>query len=148
MRLQTNHSEGGSVFLDGTFLWKDYLFSADIVWNAGDSFSLLARYKNNNTFLACSTNDSYTSITQSLEGIEKELKRGNTNYLLRKGTKVHADMVVQGNTVQCKENGNVVVEASGFDQSLSSGGVGFKNWGQQRNQSDILVTSISVTALP
>jgi poly-beta-1,6-N-acetyl-D-glucosamine N-deacetylase len=116
-------SSGSSTFLNGSGWWRDYTFSAEVHWIAGETVSLLARNTNDTDHIACSFLQGSVAIDEFRDNQERRIADARLS-ISRAGAQL--GMRVQGQTVQCLEDGSVVLSAS--FSGHPSGGIGFKVW--------------------
>lgn len=147
MLLETDNTEGGSVFLDGTYNWKNYHTQVNAIWGSGNSFSILSRYKDNNTFISCTISNNYVTINESVDGKIQEIAKGNYGTSLSVGKPFFLAMNVDGEAVSCSEKETLLVKANLPKTQLVTGGIGFKNWGEKNGQSNIRILQLTVDAL-
>lgn len=79
-------SNGASVYLDGTYNWKDYAFSADIGINQSESISMIGAYQDRNTYYSCDFSEGYISLRHKFGGtITKLVEIPNSSRIERVG---------------------------------------------------------------
>ena len=146
LTLKTDNSEGGSVILDGSFAWTDYNFVANVKWDKGDSMSLIARYVNDGNYVACNITDDSIKAQQTIDKKESKLSDVSGQFLLRKDVEFSAGIKVKGDLVECIIDGDTVTSAKLKANSIS-GGIGFKNWAVEENESRVFIKNIKVEAI-
>lgn len=143
LELTTDNSEGGSVILDGSYNWKDYNFTADIDWDMGDSFTLIARYIDGNNYVACNITDETISVQEIDDAINRNLSIATSQFLLRKGVSFKAGLKVIKDEIECSINEETIVNAK-INPKFIQGGIGFKNWAVSEGNSRVYVKSVEV----
>ena len=133
---------GSAVFLDGTYLWQNYVFKADVYPAKGQVFSLMARYKDGKNYAMCSLSDRSIKIEQVLNGERKIFSELKGDFVFI-GRNREAGMGVYGNTVNCYLDGKIIIKGYNLNQSLNQGGIGFKTWDPQVNNSELIIKEIS-----
>ncbi len=134
---------GSAVFLDGTYLWQNYVFKADVRLMKGQSFSLTARYKDGKNYTACSFSDKLVRIEQVLNGEKKVLSELKGDFVFI-GKNRDVGIGVYDNIVICYLDDKMAVISYNLDQGLDRGGIGFKTWDPQLNNSELIIKSVSV----
>lgn len=139
----TDSNNGGAVFLDGTRLWEDYVFMADVHFKKGQTYSVIAGYRDNSNYIFCSFTPSGIRLEQISGGERKILNefKGKFN-LLDKEKNVGIGFASK--TASCYLNGKRVIDTSGVDEGLDNGSIGFKTWNPQANNSELIVKEVFV----
>jgi len=137
---------GSSGFLNGSYLWDNYTFLADIDWISGLSVSLLARYKDEINHVSCVFTETGVRIEERIQNqirvIEKrDIDLATIGHNRKRGVRVSDSMV------QCLVNEKVVAVAYTVSDVLSHGGIGFKIWDSVEGSSNIQITNVSVLPL-
>ncbi|MDO8572395.1 MAG: polysaccharide deacetylase family protein [bacterium] len=143
MILGSNSSTGSSVFLDGSYLWKNYIFKSNIRLLKGKSFSLLSRYKDSDNHVSCQFTPEYIRIEYAKEG-NKTLVQEKKGKFVFIGRNREVGMGVNDNVVDCYIDGEVALKSDGVIKIPNHGGVGFETWDPEVNNSDIVIKEISV----
>ncbi|MDP3729752.1 MAG: polysaccharide deacetylase family protein [bacterium] len=134
---------GSAVFLGGTSLWQDYVFKADVYPTRGQVFSLMARYKDGKNYAACSFSNESIRVEQVINGEKKILSELKGDFIIVR--KDHeAGIGVIDNAVNCYLDGEIITSSYNLDQNLNHGGIGFKTWDSQMNNSELIVKKVSV----
>jgi len=139
----TNSSTGASVFLDGTLLWTNYTFNTLIDWNKGSHVSLIGRFKDSENYVACSFSDKGLRIEQYLNGKKRIMVERETFFEMPKDD-IKLGIRVNKDKVECLVNGSVVAYTYYLSPALSNGGIGFKTWDPQINNSEIIIKEVLV----
>ena len=137
---------GSAVFLDGSYLWQDYVLKADVYLTKGQVFSLMARYKDGKNYVMCSFSDKSVRIEQFLNGERKILSEIKGDFVFI-GRDRKAGIGVQNNTVNCYLDDKIAMKGYNLDQSLNHGGIGFKTWDPQMNNSELIVKEIFIEGI-
>lgn len=144
MILDSNASTtGSSAFLDGSYLWRDYVFNALVNLIKGQTFSLVARYKDDENYTACNFSSDSVRVEQRLNNKNRVMVEIKNQANLPKndfslGIRVNKDKV------ECVVNGDIVAYSYYVSPALSNGGIGFKTWDPQMNNSELIVKNVSV----
>ncbi|MEK7208768.1 MAG: polysaccharide deacetylase family protein [Patescibacteria group bacterium] len=134
---------GSSLFLDGSYLWQNYVFKAGVNLTKGQTFSLTARYKDDKNYVACSFSDKSIRVERFLNGERKVLSELKGNFVfLNKNREV--GIGVYDSTVNCYVDGKIAMKGYHLDEHLDQGEIGFKTWDPQINNSELVIKSISV----
>jgi peptidoglycan/xylan/chitin deacetylase (PgdA/CDA1 family) len=141
-------STGSAVILDGSKLWRDYDLEANLNWQSGSNVYLWARYQNDSNYVACNFGQDLVHLEVTENGVTTVI-RGEKSDLTKEvfQSPFTAGMRVQGRDAECLINGQVVVTTHFLDESLSSGGVGFKTWDRTPGVSAMFVSKVSVKPL-
>ncbi len=134
---------GSSAFLDGSYLWDNYSYSANINLVKGRNISLLARYKDDENYAACNFSGDNVRIEQRLNKkniVMVEVK----NYINFSKKDLNLGIRVDKDKIKCLVNGNIIAYTHYLSPVLSNGGIGFKTWDPQMNNSELIVKNISV----
>ncbi len=144
MILDSNASTtGSSAFLDGSYLWDNYSYSANINWVKGRNISLLARYKDDENYTACNFSSDSVRVEQRLNNKNRvmvEIK----NYVNFPKNDLNLSIRVNKDKVECLVNGNIIAYTYYLSSVLSNGGIGFKIWDPQMNNSELIIKNVSV----
>ncbi len=135
-------STGGSVLLDGTYLWRNYVLKAEIEPRKGDYFTLIGRFQDNRNYVSCKYSSDSVSIEQIVSGQRESLKTWNAE----KGP--IGDLSVVGialneNTAGCYVGLDVVASTS-ISTQLKNGGIGFNTWDSEPGNSMLIISSVKV----
>ena len=134
---------GSMILLEGTYLWQDYVFNADVYLTKGQVFSLVARYKDEMNYAMCSFSDKSVKLEQVIDGERKILSEIKGDFVFAGKNRV-VGVGVYGNTTNCYIDGKIAMKGYNLEQSLSQGGIGFKTWDMQTNNSELIIKEISV----
>lgn len=129
----TNYND--MLYLDGSYLWKDYIFSGIIKENgSSDNILLLARYHNSGNYVACKFSNDQVSIDDIINNVHTKIDQIKLNKIsgLTLGTKL-ATSVVE-NTVGCYINDNLIIEQD-ISDIPPNGGIGIIVKRGQNNES-------------
>lgn len=135
-------STGSSSFLNGSGWWRNYEFTAQVNWIAGENVSLIARNTDDTRNIAC-------SVLRNGVAVDEQRSEEVVRLALVPRTTPHGPlslgMRIQGQSVQCFVNGEAVVSTT-FN-ALSSGGIGVKVWDANVGVAKSTFTNLSVRAL-
>ena len=136
-------TNGGSIFLEGSYLWEDYIFKSNVKLQKGQTFSLLSRYKDDKNYVSCVFSPEFIRVEQMANGKRKLalVEKGN-NKLIGKNKKVGIE--VYDNNVACYVDGKAVIRGDNVNNILEHGGIGFQTWDPQINNSEIIIKGVVV----
>lgn len=138
-----NNEDSSLTFLNGTYDWKDYTMDTNIQLVRGDAFAIAARYIDGNNYVSCDFSSGEASLTERVFGKEKDISEAITSSEIMPNKNISVGIGVVGNKASCYIEGREV--ASGLiSPELAHGGVGFKTWDKNKNNSSLLVSSLSV----
>ena len=135
---------GGSAFLDGTHLWQNYVLRSKVDLVKGQTFSILARYADSKNYVSCSFSPTYIKIERTVDGLSRTLvkRKGNFEFI---GKEREFGIAVYDDAVNCYVDDKIAVKLyGGLHENLGQGGIGFKTWDSEMNNSGIIVKEISV----
>jgi hypothetical protein len=137
-------STGGGAYLLGSSGWDNYLFVATIDWMKGSTFTLIADDSGGGNDVKCVfDNGGDISIYRSWSNGDDQLIGHENPQNLTISGDTQAFIQVDGDHVHCGIGKGV---ASSYLSSQSTGGgIGFDAWDPNRNNSEVIVKSISVT---
>lgn len=143
MIIESNFSDGGSIFLEGSYLWKNYIFKSKVELLKGQSFLLFARYKDDSNYVSCEFTPDFIRIESIIKGERKLIqeKKGNFAFL---GKNREVGIGTENNTIDCYIEDEVVMKGYNIMDLPSYGGVGFKIWNSEINNSKIIIKEVSV----
>lgn len=130
-----------TVTLDGSRLWRDYQYNADVEWRAGGSVALYARFQDKNNYAICDFTGQYVSIRQELNG--KQHKLAEMPYTMAYGTQ-HISMSVNGQKISCGGNDGSVIVTANTPTMPMQGGIGVSIWDATRGVANADVTKVAV----
>jgi hypothetical protein len=144
---------GGGALLTGSDAWGDYTFQATIDWQKGETFGLVARYKDDNNYVVCEFDEKYVGtvhmrLEQHVDGRVIDLADGDVqNYNQMGGSGITAVIQVSGTQGACAFNYHTISSLLTGDelQAPFSGQIGFTTWDPTENNSAIVVENIGVT---
>jgi len=134
-----------TVVLDGSRLWTNYTYAADINWTTGGSVALYSRFQDKNNYTICDFTGQYVSIREELNGHQHKL--AEMPYTMPYGVQ-HISMSVQGQQISCGgTDGSAIVTATSPTMP-AQGGVGVSIWDATRRVAHADITKVSVKATP
>lgn len=141
----TNSEDSSLTFLDGSFLWQDYVFESQVQLMKGKAFALMARYQNGNDYATCDFGEEELSINEHRDGTEYTLAQipFSSEIFASQG---EAGVSVHGQRISCLANGKEVLSSS-LNTSLDHGGIGFKTWDSKLFNSELLVKNVDVQGI-
>jgi len=134
---------GSAAFLDGSYLWKDYVFKTKIDWVHGENISLIARFKDNSNYVSCSFNDKKIRIEQYLNGDKRIMVEKEITFEISKKD-LELGIAVNNDKTDCLINGKSAVYSYYLSPNLLNGGIGFKTWDPKINNSEIIIKEVKV----
>ena len=134
---------GSMVFLDGTYLWQNYIFKADVHFKKGQTYSIVAGYKDDSNYVFCSFTSSSVRLEQMIEGERDVLNEFKGKFDLSEKEK-RIGIGFSGKDASCYLDDKRVVDTSDVDEKLNKGGIGFKTWDPQVNNSEMIIREVSV----
>lgn len=143
MILESNSSDGNFVFLEGSYLWKNYILKAKINWIKGESVSLIARLKDDKNYVSCSFSGKKVRIEQYLNGKERIMTEKEILFDIPKED-LELGVAVNNDKIDCFINGKSVDNSYYLNPVLFNGGIGFKIWDSKINNSKIIVKEVFV----
>lgn len=137
-------SAGAASFLDGSYLWRDYSFFADVNWKNSGQFSLVARHQDNDNYFACTFSEDFVAVEEKLNGEMKVMAREKNNIIFSKD---NAWLGAQANedVINCFIGNTIVARAVSVSPARRNGGIGFKTWDATLGLSEVVVKEIVVS---
>lgn len=143
MTLSFNATTTGALaFLDGSYLWGNYDFESVVDLPKNQNFSLLARYQNNGTYVACNFTPQSIQIEQVVDGTENILIDSPTNGNFE-GSENKLGILVNGDTIVCDVNGEKTIKVTA-PSVPGNGGIGLKIWSSQSDYGGVTIKNVSV----
>lgn len=138
-------SSGSAIILDGSRNWKDYQFTANMLWRGGSNIYLWARYQDDDNYVACNFSNDLVHVEETFDGVTNVIK-GNkvVDGTLLKADGFEASIRVDGRTVECRIDGRVLATTQYLDESLSHGGIGIKVWDRMNGVSRVEIVRAAV----
>ena len=132
--------DSGMTFLAGSYLWKDYFFQVRTSIQNGGAFALVARYEDENNYVACDFTDIHVALAQHANGQDKPDTEVLQQTNLGSGRIANVGVAVFGNQVSCFLDGKAVISGI-ISDDLANGGIGFKLWDTNQKKGSILYIS-------
>jgi peptidoglycan/xylan/chitin deacetylase (PgdA/CDA1 family) len=139
----TDTTSGSFSFLDGTYPWDNYVYSADINWMKGGYVSLVSRVKDNMNYTSCTFTDGRVSVEHFVNGENIKLGDSKNTFILDKSN-INIGMAVNKNNVYCLLNGNLVLSVLDIKGLQKNGGIGVKTWDPLTNNTAVSVKKVRV----
>jgi peptidoglycan/xylan/chitin deacetylase (PgdA/CDA1 family) len=119
-----NSPSGEMIYLDGSYLWLDYMYSVTIDDNSSDNVFLLARFKDSKNYVACRFDNKSASIINVVDEISTEISTRDIGIdALKDGTKLSVSAIE--NNIGCYVNDKA--ETENYVTNVPPyGGVGIK----------------------
>jgi len=143
----TRDINGASMFLDGSALWKDYLYKAKIHFKKGSSFSLLGHYMDENNYIECNYNLNNISINIVEDGKKINLSQRNGMSIYPNSTRTLSIKFVNTDII-CYLDDKPIISAYKVKSRNNQGGIGIKIWDPVSNNSKITVKEITIEEIP
>jgi hypothetical protein len=132
-----NSPTGGLVYLDGSYLWMDYIYSGIVKGNYS-SVLLLARFTDSQNYVECGFTNNSVSISNNRDRKFTEISQSP----VRVSNSDKISISVVQNNVGCYVNDILIVEHN-VENLSSHGGIGVKVESIAKNDS-VEISSISV----
>lgn len=135
-------AQGAMAYLDGSYMWRDYNFSAYISQNNAKKLFLLARFKNSENYAGCKFEGrsiAVIAVNNATRGNINQMRFFNATDLGKKLT-----VSVNGDLVSCYVDDQKVVEAH-IASMHPHGGVGIRAEDFDNKESSIAFNVLSVT---
>lgn len=134
---------GGSAFLEGSYLWRNYTFKSNVKLSNGQTFSLLARYKDDKNYASCVFSPEFIRVEQMLAGERKTVYEELSDLgLIKEGVDVGIE--VNGSSLTCLVDGTPLLSVSNLNNIPEHGGIGFQTWDPQTDNSEIVIKVVNV----
>jgi peptidoglycan/xylan/chitin deacetylase (PgdA/CDA1 family) len=127
--------------LDGSLLWQNYEFDAQVSWRAGDA-RLLAQLTDSKTYRSCVFSNGRVSIQDTVNGDTRSLIEVK-NPVIQPGSSVLGIKATQRG-ITCLYNG---VQVASAELGERNGGIGIQTWNETTGTAALSVTSASVNPL-
>lgn len=145
----SEQTTGGLSFLDGTLLWKNYVYTSEVIVEKGLTVTLLGRYQDASDYVSCTFTDGGVLIQIRRSGTETVVAQEFSETFTH-GVPVKIFQRVENNIVSCGIQDNLLisfsVEIPGFPLP-ETGGIGLKTWDPQTNNSSAYFLEIQVDPL-
>ena len=145
MILYSNPKIGSSVFLDGSYLWEDYIFSSGVQLTKKQTFSLFARFKDTSNYVACVFTLDSVRAEQMMDG-KRVLRAEKKVKLLSIGENFEVGIGVRSNTVDCYVSNSIAIKTK-IEKLPKNGGVGFELWDLEKEEGSLVVNSVTIEQL-
>ncbi len=140
-----SQTTGASVFLNGSAWWSDYLFTALLDWQRGETLSLLARVDNQN-YISCAFSGTRVIIAWHNDGASQETITAKEYQFQGSPHDAHLGIGVALNRVTCYEEGTAVV--SGVSRYMTrNGGIGVEVWDKTPGIAKSVLKSVDIQLL-
>ncbi|MCK5061425.1 polysaccharide deacetylase family protein [Candidatus Parcubacteria bacterium] len=136
-------STGCLIFLEGSKEWKNYFFEAKIDWQKGNNVLLVAKYKDDLNYVTFNISDNYFRIEEFVNGEKTILEEIKDNIELLKNN-LNIGFRVNGNRLEGIIDDNMVIFIDNSQQEDKNGGIGFKIWDPNYNNSELIVKKIRI----
>ncbi len=142
---QSLTSPRGSFFLlEGSGSWRDYTYQLQMdKASSRGTVVMYARYQDLENNVACSFNDKGLKIEQYLNGKKRVMAEKDTFFEMPKEN-LQLGVMVNKDKVECLVNGNSAIYSYYLSPELLNGGIGFKTWDPQTDNSELTIKSVSV----
>jgi peptidoglycan/xylan/chitin deacetylase (PgdA/CDA1 family) len=136
--------DSSMAFLGGSYLWKDYVLHVKVSTGKGSAFSLLARYEDENSHIACDFAGEHVAFVERSSGRDIQDREIVWPTTLNTGRSVDVGIAAFGNWVGCYLNGKLMISGA-INNSLANGGVGFKMWDTNQKGGSLTVSELTVS---
>ncbi len=140
--LESDNNTGSSVILGGTRSWKDYAFQANVNWKKGSNILLLARYNDEDNYLACNFSAKKIRIEKRVEG-KNFVQEKNMDFDFPKSN-LNLGVKISGTNIECMLDNKIIDSADIETDKLPNGGIGFKTWDPETGNSEIEINKVTV----
>ncbi len=124
--MTNNGLNGAMAYLDGSYLWEDYMYRVRVDEVGAQKITLIARFQNSHNYAACKFNNGRVSIINSREGEQKVLAENKVDSSPTTDLQnSYLGMSVKGDTVSCYLNDGEVLSYR-VPYLPSHGGVGLR----------------------
>ena len=132
----------GGVFLDGSFLWEDYLFAAEVRSIGSRSVSIYGRYVDRGDYSACIISDNSIRIEERIDCQIRVVAKSHLEN--QDDDKRQIGISVRGREVECFVDGEVVVKAAGVNSNVPHGGIALVTNGLTGPNSRLVISKVMV----
>lgn len=139
-------TQGSFAVLDGTYPWKNYLYTANLDWKGGSHVVLVARYVDSENYVTCSWSDTSTRIEQRVNGRTVLLAEQKQEYVLPTAS-LPLSIAVRGTTAICYAGDKEIVRTSNVPHPLDEGGIGVKTWDDGVGIASVALHTIEVNEI-
>ncbi len=140
---------GSLALLDGTRLWKDYVFKADFNWDpSATSVSLIGHFQRDvrgQSYLECEYVNGMVVLRQNVNGAPVTISDAKDPTIVPGNGKT-AGISFSGNYAQCLWNGGVLLGMELPSSAPQDGGVAVSAWSSALGTANIEVTKTTVSA--
>lgn len=139
-------TSGAQALLNKSSDWTNYKFSVNIFARQA-TITLMARYVDENNFLACTYSGRYMEIIQKVNGVSNVVTSTTvveapyTRYFYND---LNLAMTVNNKTVSCSLLGDDNLVFNNIDDKLQKGGVGVQVWSNSNGVANIEVKNVRV----
>lgn len=146
LKITNEHNVSGEMtYLDGSYLWKDYIYSGIIGENGSDKILILSRFQDSRNYVACRYTNKSVYILNIKNGIltekDQNLRMNFPGFNpLQNHTKLSISTV--GQTVGCYIN-DILTVSQNFNDIPLNGGIGLRVEGLPSNK-NVTFASIRV----
>jgi hypothetical protein len=131
LHVQPVHGEtGGTVILDGTRMWKNYSVQSRVSSPNGSGVYIWTRYQDDYNNAACDFGNGFIHIEQTVNGEKRIIKGVTDSSIVLPTGEFTVEAQVKDRTIRCILNGTRSVESQFLDESILTGGIGFKTWSE------------------
>ena len=136
---------GAQAFLDGSYPWKDYMYSVSVDWQKGGYVTLYSRYQNPENHFSCIFGGGRVRINKRIGGEDFLLSDHKEPVDLLRPV-VSLGMAVQGDRITCYEGSLAVSTAEDLGFKPDRGGIALQVWDE--NISNAVIAVKSLKAVP
>ncbi len=142
----TANTSGAQALLTKSNEWTNYKFTVNIFARQA-TVTLMARYIDENNFLACTYSGRYVEIIQKNNGISNVVNSTTvveapyTRYFYND---LNLAMTVKNKTISCSLLGDDNIVYNNVDEKLQKGGIGIQVWSNSNGVANIEVKNVKV----
>lgn len=141
LTLKAGEGTGASATLNGSYLWQDYVFTAETLRLGGSNIVLLARVKNRDNYLGCNFGLNKIYIKESVNGVSRNIQ--SQDFIIDSTQPLSLGIKVKGGDLECLVNGEAVIEGAGLNPA-SRGGIGIEIWDEKNGRAGAVFDNVSI----
>lgn len=148
MVLQTNSaSHNTTLYLDGSYLWQNYQYSATVKVDTGKSVGLVARAFNGIDFYMCAYKQNSIKLEEFIDGEPYLIHDSKSDFKFNLAGTMNLGIRVDGNVISCLVNNGVTVRSYGVKEPIANGGIGINLIDDSKNLGKIEISNLTVSPL-
>ncbi len=140
----SKNTTSAQIVLDGSYLWKDYIFTVMASDFSNHTLSLLARVQDSENYVACNFDEDNLVLSRYKD--DTEVFRKKVIVSKKEYEKQNVGISVSGSSVKCYIGDNQIIERDFIDLE-PNGGIGLKVWNEFVGKARFLFSDINVKDL-